>query len=836
MPTRRPTKPARPASGPKAGSQRTAKAAAKSPGKGPRGRGAGGGASAAATSARSTVSGPSHSDSTSQAAANDALTAKMEGTQALAAAMPSNANKAGEYGKAARVPQPGATVEPDDPAITGSTLTETIASTKTGDGEPPAGINPTSGPLDRVRVDSGGQALTTNQGVPIATNQDSLKVGLRGPALLEDFILREKLTHFDHERIPERVVHARGSGAHGFFECYESLAEITRASIFAEAGKRTPVFVRFSTVIGERGSTDTPRDVRGFAVKFYTDEGNWDLVGNNMPVFFIQDAMKFPDLIHAAKPRAALPDAAGGHRARHVLGLRLADARIGAHDHVGDVGPRDTAQLPHDAGLRRAHLPFRQRRGRVALREVPLEPGRGYPLAGLGRGGEDRGRRSRLPPPRPVGGDRGGRVPRVGARRAGLHRGAGRALQLRRARRDEARSGGARAGAADRPHGAQPQSGQFLRRDRAGRLLHGAHRAGPRLQQRSAACGPHPLVRRHADHAPRRTELPRDPDQRTGRAGPQQPARRHASAGDQSRARGVRAELARGRLPVPGGRSRLHFLPAAVERGQGARPAGEVRRPLHAGEAVLPQPDARGAGAHHRGAPLRADDGAGTCRAPARARHARQHRRRPRGRRGGGTRHGRAGAAAARTGEAGARRRSMRRRRCRCSRGRATAASARDASASSSPTAATPMRPRRCTRGSPSSARCRATSARRSVPSRATMARPSRSRSRSRRCRRCCSTPSRYPVATMPRRRWARSATSPNASSTPTATASRSWRSAPRARSSRTRVCRRACRRATRIPDFCCTRTTRPRPRLAEFVTAIAKHRHFMREMDPPPV
>jgi catalase len=166
-----------------------------------------------------------------------------------------------------------------------------------------------------VRVDSGGQALTTNQGVPIADNQNSLKAGLRGPTLLEDFILREKITHFDHERIPERIVHARGSAAHGYFECDAALAKYTRASIFAEAGKRTPVFVRFSTVVGERGSTDTARDVRGFAVKFYTDEGNWDLVGNNIPIFFIQDAMKFPDLIHAAKPEPhfAMPQAATAH-------------------------------------------------------------------------------------------------------------------------------------------------------------------------------------------------------------------------------------------------------------------------------------------------------------------------------------------------------------------------------------------------------------------------------------------------------------------------------------------------------------------------------------------
>ena len=162
---------------------------------------------------------------------------------------------------------------------------------------------------------SGDQRLTTNQGVPLADNQNSLKVGLRGPTAMEDFILREKLTHFDHERIPERVVHARGSAAHGYFESYQDLGAITRAAPFATAGKRTPVFARFSTVAGERGSADTVRDVRGFAVKFYTDEGNWDLVGNNIPVFFIQDAMKFPDLIHAVKPEPhnAMPQASSAH-------------------------------------------------------------------------------------------------------------------------------------------------------------------------------------------------------------------------------------------------------------------------------------------------------------------------------------------------------------------------------------------------------------------------------------------------------------------------------------------------------------------------------------------
>ncbi len=157
--------------------------------------------------------------------------------------------------------------------------------------------------------------LTTNHGLRINDDQNSLKAGERGPSLLEDFILREKITHFDHERIPERIVHARGSGAHGVFEVYESMAPFTRAQFLQDPAVKTPVFVRFSTVAGSRGSSDLARDVRGFAVKFYTNEGNFDLVGNNMPVFFIQDAVKFPDLIHAVKPEPhnEIPQAASAH-------------------------------------------------------------------------------------------------------------------------------------------------------------------------------------------------------------------------------------------------------------------------------------------------------------------------------------------------------------------------------------------------------------------------------------------------------------------------------------------------------------------------------------------
>ncbi len=160
-----------------------------------------------------------------------------------------------------------------------------------------------------------GGPLTTNQGLQISDNHNSLKAGSRGPTLLEDFILREKITHFDHERIPERAVHARGSGAHGYFKPYKSMVQYTSAAFLQDPSVETPVFVRFSTVAGSNGSADTVRDVRGFAVKFYTSEGNYDLVGNNIPVFFIQDAIKFPDLIHAVKPEPhhGMPQAASAH-------------------------------------------------------------------------------------------------------------------------------------------------------------------------------------------------------------------------------------------------------------------------------------------------------------------------------------------------------------------------------------------------------------------------------------------------------------------------------------------------------------------------------------------
>ncbi|NHZ78182.1 catalase [Massilia sp. CCM 8695] len=267
----------------------------------------------------STVAGPSDPTlpgslgSTNPTA--ERLLDKAGGDADLADEQPFNATKPLEHGAAARTPHTGEAYAASTPLATASTSTDNVASPKVGAGTPHLGDNALNSSLDRVRADDTEQRLTTNQAVPVSSNQDALKIGLRGPIALEDFVMREKITHFDHERIPERVVHARGSAAHGYFESYQDLCQLSRAAPFAHAGKRTPVFVRFSTATGERGSPDTARDVRGFAVKFYTDEGNWDLVANNIPVFFIQDPMKFPDVAHAIKPEPhhGMPQASSAH-------------------------------------------------------------------------------------------------------------------------------------------------------------------------------------------------------------------------------------------------------------------------------------------------------------------------------------------------------------------------------------------------------------------------------------------------------------------------------------------------------------------------------------------
>ena len=200
-------------------------------------------------------------------------------------------------------------------------------------------VDPTNEKINKLAphtANSEGEFMTTNQGVKINDDQNSLKAGERGPTLLEDFILREKITHFDHERIPERVVHARGSAAHGVFKVYKSHGSIYQSRFLTRSFNETPVFVRFSTVAGSRGSTDLARDVRGFAVKFYTEEGNFDLVGNNMPVFFIQDAIKFPDLVHAVKPEPhnEIPQAASAHDTFWDFISLMPESA--SYDHVGD--------------------------------------------------------------------------------------------------------------------------------------------------------------------------------------------------------------------------------------------------------------------------------------------------------------------------------------------------------------------------------------------------------------------------------------------------------------------------------------------------------------------
>jgi catalase len=282
--------------------------------------------------------------------------------ESLAALMAFNLNQSNEYGyEHAVAPQEGASADIPSPHTGASTLSEINHSPKTGaPALEPVAVDPA---LTAKRVNDAGQTLTTNQGVAVADNQNSLKAGLRGPTLLEDFILREKITHFDHERIPERIVHARGSGAHGYFENYAPLSEYTKAAPFAKQGKITPVFARFSTVAGERGSADTARDVRGFAVKFYTDEGNWDLVGNNIPVFFIQDAIKFPDLIHAAKPEPnnQIPQAATAHdtfwdfaslmpESTHMLMWTMSDRAIPRSYRMMQGFGVHTFRLVNDAG------------------------------------------------------------------------------------------------------------------------------------------------------------------------------------------------------------------------------------------------------------------------------------------------------------------------------------------------------------------------------------------------------------------------------------------------------------------------------------------------------
>ena len=772
------------------------------------------------SSARSTVSGPS--DTTQAPDLNDPFQRRSAATQAVAAAFPYNANKPLEHGAFATDPQAGQTAKPPDASATGSTLTEGNASAKLGDGEVRPGLNPANGPLDRVRVDSSGRVLTTNQGVPVADNQNSLKAGLRGPTLLEDFILREKITHFDHERIPERIVHARGSAAHGYFECYEPLGELTRASIFAEAGKRTPVFVRFSTVVGERGSTDTARDVRGFAVKFYTDEGNWDLVGNNIPVFFIQDAMKFPDLVHAAKPEPhhAMPQAATAHdtfwdfvslmpESTHMLMWVMSDRAI----------PR-SYRMMQGFGVHTFRLV--NARGRVALRQVPLEPGGGHALARLGRGGEDRRRRPRLPSARPVGGHRGRRLPRVGARRADLHRGAG---------RDASAST-----CSTRPR-SSPRSWCRSRRSDAWCSTATRTTSSPRPSRSPSAP---------------RTSFPAS----TSRNDPLLAGRIHSYVDTQiSRLGGPNFH----EIPINAPVAQVHnnqrdgMHRQAITRGRVAYEPNSLGGgcPFQAGAAgfmSFPQPvdDDKVRGKPEKFAdhytqatlfwnsqtpiekahiiarlPLRADQGAGAgdpraCRGDARQRRPTSSREPVADGLGipAAAPHAEGVEPRVKPEVSSSPALSLFAR-------PATAASARGASRSSSPTVSTAATARPSTSADRSSAPCRVTSARGSARCRRRKVTRWRSRSRWRRCPRCCSTRSWCRVARSAAKMLGNVGQAIEFLKDQYRHANRSWRSARAPIFCRTPACRRPCRRVSRIPVCCCTPKACRRHGLSRFVEAI---------------
>ena len=373
-------------------------------------------------------------------------------------------------------------------------------------------------------------------------------------------------------------MHARGSGAHGHFQVYESLEAITKAGFLCDPSRSTPVFVRFSTVAGSRGSADTVRDVRGFATKFYTAGGRLRPGRQQHPGLLHPGRDQVPGRHPRRQAGAPQRDPAGPVGARHLLGLHLPDARVDAHGDVGHVRPGHPPQLPDDGRLRGEHLPAGQRGRRRPAGQVPLEaPARGA-LAGLGRGPAPGRGRPGLPPARPVERHRAGGVSAVRARPA-ADRGAGRAVvPLRPAGRDQDLAGGAGAGAAGGPADPRPQPGQLLRRDGAGRLPPGQRRAGDRLLQRPAAPGAPLLLPGHPADPAGRAELPRAADQPLGGAGAQQPARRlHAPHGEHQPHQ-LPAQLPRRRLPLPGGGGprRLRQRRRARRRAEDSRSAARA--------------------------------------------------------------------------------------------------------------------------------------------------------------------------------------------------------------------------------------------------------------------
>ena len=396
-----------------------------------------------------------------------------------------------------------------------------------------------------------GAFLTTSQGLRLRDTDHSLKAGERGPTLLQDHHLREKITHFDHERIPERVVHARGAGAHGVFVGYGNAGR-------ASAGPR-------SSAKGVDGRVRPVLDGAGLA-RFGGHRPRHPRVRHEVlhrRGHLRPGRQQHPGVLHPGRDqvprrhprRQAAPgprDPPGAERPRHVLGLRLAAHRGPAPHDLEHVRPRHPALVPDHGGLRGAHVPARRRRRRHLAGQVPLEARARRALPDLGGGADARGDGSRLPPPRPGRRDRGRRVPPVGAGHPGL-RGQPRAdvPGHRPARPDQARARGGRAGAADRPADADGQPDELLRRDRAGRLPRRQPGAGHRRHRRPAAAGAAVLLRRHPADPAGRPELPPDPDQPAARAGQRHAARRLPPGRRARWRRAVPAELARRRLPLP---------------------------------------------------------------------------------------------------------------------------------------------------------------------------------------------------------------------------------------------------------------------------------------------
>ena len=533
-----------------------------------------------------------------------ALDLKQAGTEELAAAQPFNEAKPAEYAaddSEVKAPE-GESHQPSDPIVGSSTVQEGASSPKVGSGKPELGVNPTNAPLDRVRVDSTRPAAHHQPG-RADRRQPELAQGRPARADAAGGLHPPREDHPLRPRAHPRARRARARlGGARLLRVLRAADRAHARALFAEAGKRTPVFVRFSTVAGERGSTDTARDVRGFAVKFYTDEGNWDLVGNNIPVFFIQDAMKFPDLVHAAKPEPhhAMPQAASAHdtfwdfvslmpESTHMLMWVMSDRAI----------PR-SYRMMQGFGVHTFRL--RQRGGRVELRASST--GRRWPgthsldwdeAVKISGADPDFHRRDLWEA------IEAGAFPEweLGSRSSPRSRPKSFSFDVLDA--DQARARGARAGAAGRPDGARTAT-PTTSSPRPSRW-----RSAPRTSCPGIDFSNDPLLpgRIHSTWTRRsrawaaRTSTRSRSTRRSRRS--TTTSATACTARPSTRPRRLRAELAGRRLSVPGGRDAASPRSRQpIDERQGARQAGEVRRPLHAGDAVLEQPDARREGAHRR--------------------------------------------------------------------------------------------------------------------------------------------------------------------------------------------------------------------------------------------